>query len=101
LWIEIFCDAGHQTLLKAEPINANKNNTTKIKNNSFATPAAATAIPVKPNTAAISAMMKNAKAHLSISASLANPATSACAINFAYLTQREWQVPYAALPKAP
>jgi hypothetical protein len=43
-----------------------KNNTRKTTNNSFATPAAATATPVKPKTAAIRATIKNVIAQFSM-----------------------------------
>lgn len=43
--------------------------TTKIKNNTLAIAAAPAAMPVKPNSAAISEMIKKNKAHFSIIAS--------------------------------
>jgi hypothetical protein len=43
-------------------INVTKKNTRKIKKRILAMPAAATAIPVKPRTAAIIAMMKKTAA---------------------------------------
>jgi hypothetical protein len=46
-----------------------RNSTRKMKNSIFAIPAALAAIPLKPRSAAIRAMIKNVKAQLSISLS--------------------------------
>jgi hypothetical protein len=59
-----------QTRRKACPRSAKRKSTTKMKKRIFAIPAAANAIPVKPNIAAISATTKNAIAHRNITPSL-------------------------------
>lgn len=50
----------------APKITVSKNNTIKMKNNTFAIEAAPAAIPVKPNNAAIIAITKKITAYLSI-----------------------------------
>jgi len=50
----------------APKIKVRRNSTTKRKNRNFAIEAAPAAIPVNPNTAAISAMMKNVNAQRNI-----------------------------------
>ena len=63
---KVYAAPGHTHAARSPNKNLRINKTRKIKNNILAIEAAPAAMPVKPNTAATIAMIKNITAHLSI-----------------------------------